>query len=134
MPIAQTFTYGSLMYADIFERVAGRVPECSPATLNNWRRHALRDRTYPGAVQELGHSIRGVLWHDISDSELIRLDAFESSEYQRIEVEVTLESGQTLMAQIYAWLNPGLLEVNDWSQDDFEKNHRPAFFAMHRPR
>jgi len=131
---AHVFTYGSLMYPDIFERVTGRLPQCYPAVLNDWRRHALKEVSYPGAVPQAGHVIRGMLWHDLTDAELMRLDAFESSEYRRNSVLVTVESGLVWPAQIYVWLDPDRLEPNDWPQSDFEKYHRPQFFETHRPR
>ena len=132
MPAVHVFTYGSLMCPDIFERVAGRLVPCCPAILSNWRRHALIDRTYPGAVQQTGHLIRGVLWQAVDDTALASLDAFESSEYQRIPVEASLDSGQVVAAQVYARLDPKLLEPADWSQSSFEQIHRQDFYQAHR--
>jgi gamma-glutamylcyclotransferase (GGCT)/AIG2-like uncharacterized protein YtfP len=128
------FTYGSLMYEAVCFRVVGRGLPHERAQLHGWRRHALKGRTYPGAVPQTDCVIDGVLWHGLTEADLVSLDAFESTEYERVTATVLPASGQTQPAQLYAWQDLTLLEPDDWSVTRFEQEHVHSFYATHRPR
>lgn len=133
-PLSPLFTYGSLMYESVCASVVGRQLAHEPARLQDWCRYALQGRTYPGAVPKRGAAIDGVLWHGLTEAEFARLDAFESVEYQRIPVTVLNRLGLPVQAEVYAWLDPALLETHDWSVSRFERDHLPRFYDTHRPR
>ena len=129
---SHVFTYGSLMFADIFEGVTEERCRQQNATLNQWQRYALLDRTYPGAAncQDLTAQIKGVLWFDVSAQALLKLDAFEGREYRRQSVTVLCESTQPQTAWIYRWLDESLFS-GAWHVDAFEHQHRADFVARH---
>ncbi len=133
-PISSLFTYGSLMYEAVCSSVVGRPLQHERAQLHGWRRHALTGRTYPGAVPQADGTIEGMLWHGLSEADLISLDAFESTEYERVTVTVMTASGLAKTAQLYAWQDPFLLEPYDWSVTRFEQEHLRSFYTTHRPR
>jgi gamma-glutamylcyclotransferase (GGCT)/AIG2-like uncharacterized protein YtfP len=85
---ANIFTYGSLMFDSVWERVARGRYARQAAVLRGWRRLSIRGRDYPGAIPGPG-SIEGVLWCRVSASDVARLDRFEGTEY--IRVPCTLE-------------------------------------------
>lgn len=129
------FTYGSLMYADIFEKVTGCLPVSLPATARNWQRHGLANRTYPGAMpSRLDKAvIEGVLWLDLSQAALSALDDFEGHEYCRTEIELIAANGLAHRAYIYEWLLHDQVR-GDWKVEDFEKHHRQHFVQIHGKR
>ena len=133
-PMQSLFTYGSLMYEAVCSSVVGRPLQHERAQLQGWRRYALTSRTYPGAVPQVDCTIEGVLWHGLTEADLLSLDAFESTEYERVTVTVKTASGHTHTTQLYAWKDLALLEPRDWSVTQFEQEHLGGFYATHRPR
>lgn len=101
------------------------------ARLNGFRRHAIRGETYPAVIAQAGASVTGVLYPDVSDADIVRLDAFEGSDYQRVRVSVDLVngSGNGLAADTYLWLDASRLEPQDWDVQWFEREGIHRFLA-----
>ena len=57
------FTYGSLMFAPVWQRiVSGHYASC-PAILTDYQRLAVKNEEYPVAIPAMGHHIEGVLYY-----------------------------------------------------------------------
>ena len=125
------FTYGSLMYPEIFEAVSGQTLESKPATLLNWRRHRLEGETYPAATPCTRHQLEGVVWFNVSAQSLRRLDTFETSSYAREEVQIYTSDRAMHSAHIYRWLDLTRLLEEDWSTHMFETHHLKKFLNIH---
>lgn len=122
--MAQVFTYGSLMFDAVWNRVVRQRHVAQRARLHGYCRHALSGRDYPGIVAAPGQSVDGVLWQDVSQADLARLDIFEGDEYRRITVAVVLaDTGDALAAQTYLYTGPDLLPGQGWD---------PAHFVIER--
>jgi hypothetical protein len=82
------FLYGTLTDPTGFGFCAGRPLRATPvpATLPNYRRVLLRGARYPTLRRARGHSVQGVIM-------LVRLQAYESSRYQRIRFLVHTPHG-----------------------------------------
>lgn len=118
--MAHVFTYGSLMFPEVWTRVVGGRHRAEPAVLDGFSRHALAGRDYPGMVRAAAASqVQGVLWRDVDDVDLGRLDAFEGAEYRRIEVPVRRASGEVLQAGTYLYVAGDLLVAQDWDPQAF---------------
>ena len=129
------FTYGSLMYEDIFRGVTHCQATPMAARLSHWARHGLRAREYPGALPEPGgrSHIDGVVWLNLTERALARLDQFEGSEYVRVPVTVQATDGTAYLAQVYQWQLP--TEVSgQWCVQTFERLHRDRFLHIHAQR
>jgi gamma-glutamylcyclotransferase (GGCT)/AIG2-like uncharacterized protein YtfP len=87
---SHVFTYGSLMFAPVWQRVVGGAYRSAPAWLDGYARHALADDAYPGMIEAAGSRVDGLVYFDVTDADLARLDAFEGDEYRRIAVSLTL--------------------------------------------
>ena len=120
------------MFEDILTGVIGCQASCTPATLAGWQRHALNNRTYPGALPSLSPEARieGMLWTGLSAQAIQALDAFEGEEYIRQTVVVTISSGQQMTADIYKWRWPESVE-GQWDTETFIKQHREKFLQHH---
>lgn len=113
------FTYGSLMFAPVWQRVVRSAYRSSAATLAGFRRFALVDETYPGMIEADGASVTGVLYFDVDAADLQALDDFEGTEYERRTVQVTTPAGAVVTAQTYVFLLPRRLAQHDWDPDGF---------------
>ena len=111
------FTYGSLMFPEVWLRVTGQPGVALAARLDGYARYAVSGVSYPGIVAELG-SVAGVLYLDVTPEALARLDRFEGNEYLRREVVVTYENDIQLVAQAYVWRER--LAGEAWNPDVFD--------------
>ncbi|GKY96274.1 hypothetical protein MPSEU_000586900 [Mayamaea pseudoterrestris] len=140
------FVYGSLMAPEVMQAVIGRLPPSCPATLAGYVRHPVRNQVYPGLVscnERVGESndseqcsssssTLGVLYTDLNSHEMDKLDWFESTDYTRTAVSVTLPNeGFTQPTQVYVFTNPidQLDTSRDWSLEDFRKHHLEQFLG-----
>lgn len=126
------FTYGSLMFQDIFAGVTSTTPVHTPARLPGWSRHGLLDRAYPGALPSPGghDCIDGVLWLHVPPLALEALDRFEGQEYERVVASVLDSANTPYPAWVYQWLSPDLIR-GFWCVDTFERDHRRQFLSRH---
>lgn len=114
------FTYGSLMFAPVWQRVVqGQCRSCA-ARLDGHARFAITGETYPGMVAQAGASVAGVLYFDVSGEDVDALDAFEGCEYRRTQVLVTLQTGETVAAGTYIYLLPEKLSSSPWMPEAFQ--------------
>ncbi len=113
------FTYGSLMFAPVWERVVQGAYRSAAATLDQHVRFSLVDDTYPGMVASAGSSVAGVVYFDVDAADLAALDYFEGSEYRRTPVQLRLEDGAALAGQTYLFTALGRLSDQAWNPDTF---------------
>ncbi|KAB2888783.1 MAG: gamma-glutamylcyclotransferase [Desulfobulbaceae bacterium] len=97
------FTYGTLMSPDIMARVAGCRLASVPARLAGYRRTLVLDEVYPGIVEDEGCVVDGILYLGAPEEAISRLDAFEGEMYDRREVGVTMEGGETRTVMTYVF-------------------------------
>jgi len=128
------FTYGTLLFPEVMEAVAGRVFASVPATLAGFARVCVRGAVYPGAREEAGGSIAGLLHRDVDAAALARLDRFEGELYERRRVRVALGDGTSIDAEVYV-VPPTFvarLEPRAWDPDRFRREHLAAYLARCR--
>lgn len=116
------FTYGSLMFPEVWQRVVRGNYRSGPARLDGHARFEIAGETYPGmvAASGAGAGVEGVLYFDVSPADMAALDAFEGAEYRRDVVRVMLESGETVEAGTYIYLLPQKLSGSPWMPDAFQ--------------
>jgi gamma-glutamylcyclotransferase (GGCT)/AIG2-like uncharacterized protein YtfP len=119
MSSKHVFTYGSLMFADVWRRVASTDYSAQAATLRDYRRFAVPGVTYPGMVATPGEQVIGLLYMDVSQGDVARLDAFEGAEYRRTALPVLLETGEVVTAEAYVWLDHARLSDAPWIPEAF---------------
>ncbi|MDB5797485.1 MAG: gamma-glutamylcyclotransferase [Paucimonas sp.] len=128
---SHVFTYGSLMFPEVWRLVVQGSYRSQPASVPGFSRHALHGRDYPGMVARPGASVAGILYFDLSPADLARLDAFEGEEYRRIEVAMAPDGkGPALRAGTYLYQGPDLLAQQEWDPDAFVA---ARFLLAHAP-
>jgi gamma-glutamylcyclotransferase (GGCT)/AIG2-like uncharacterized protein YtfP len=114
------FVYGTLMVPHVLEAVCGYAQSGLKTVLPNHRCRLVRGEVYPAIVPQAGEQVSGLLYRDLSDRQIDRLDAFEGEMYQRCPVEV-VANGHTIAAQTYL-LHPAFrqrLSETPWSLERF---------------
>lgn len=114
------FTYGSLMFPEVWQRIVRGACRSAPATLAGYRRRIVRNVSYPGMVPDPGESVPGLLYLDVDLQDVQALDRFEGAEYERRDVQVMLTDGSTMQAQAYVYLHPERLSDLAWQPERFD--------------
>ena len=114
------FTYGSLMFDEVWRRVVRGNYRRADASLADHERRAVRGETYPGLIAAPGASVAGVVHLDVDAADLARLDEFEGAPYERRSVMLDV-SGQPVPAEVYVFRDPARLEPAPWDVGLFER-------------
>ena len=120
------FTYGSLMFPDVWTLVVSGRYRSVAGTVRGHARFAVVDQTYPGMIVSSDAQVDGVVHLDVDDADLARLDDFEGDDYRRGTVEVACADGSTRAAETYLYLPRDRLLTSAWEPDAFamERFHR----------
>lgn len=113
------FTYGSLMFAPVWQRVVAGSYRSVPATLDGHARFSLAGDTYPGMLARADHAVRGVLYFDVAAADLAALDSFEGDQYQRCQVETRTDDGLAVCAETYVFEAVHRLSDQAWEPENF---------------
>lgn len=125
------FTYGSLMCDDIMLQVSGVQPKHQKARLIGFFCSQIQGETYPGIHPAAEHYVEGVLYFDVCESAIAKLDTFEGEYYERNEITVLCSSEGEIAATAYiikAQYNH-LLTGKSWSYDNFLRHGKEEFEA-----
>lgn len=125
------FTYGSLMFPEVWRPVAGGEYTGVAATLSDHAAWKVRGASYPGLVPASGRTTAGVLYVDVSEAAIGRLDAFEGTFYERTVVIVRTSEGADVTAFAYV-VAPGHrheLEAILWDAEEFRRVHLAGFLT-----
>ncbi len=125
------FTYGSLMFRSVWARVVRGDYRSTDATIHGFRRVRVRDAQHPALIIAANAPrIAGRLYFDVSADDVARLDHFETKDYARVAIAVTV-ADQVVSAQAYLALNVDSLTNDDWSVTEFEQHGLPIFNATY---
>ena len=96
------FTYGSLMFDSVWSKVVAGSYDRLESVLQGYDRKGVYNEFYPVVVPSTFHSqVRGIVYRNVSISDLDRLDQFEGEYYfRKTEKVITLEL-RILAAEVY---------------------------------
>lgn len=130
------FTYGSLMFSEVFNRVVRHQYQQTPASVRHFKRTRIRNDSYPVVLPHFApEPLAGVVYLDISSPDFLRLDKFEGQYYQRQRVQVRSALGHCVAAQIYV-LRPKyrhLASKQPWSPQAFAQDQLKSFLDLYLP-
>ena len=96
------FTYGTLVFPEVWQRFALREAATERATLWGYAIYRVKNAIFPGIVCAGEEDyVAGVLYRDLDDDTIFELDAYESDFYQRLAVRVVTEEGEAVECQVY---------------------------------
>ncbi len=111
------FTYGTLMHPEIMNDVVKGAYAFEVIEIQGFERRALKDRAYPGLIRNEKAKVTGVLYKDISESDMGLLDHFEGEEYTRIEILKMNEL--PVFTYLFTWDKEIILNES-WSYEEFQ--------------
>jgi gamma-glutamylcyclotransferase (GGCT)/AIG2-like uncharacterized protein YtfP len=116
------FTYGTLMFPEVWQAVVGRPFETVEASASGYAIYRVRDAVFPGIIAAGDRqSVRGVVYLDVDQPSLARLDRFEDDFYCREAVWVDCDDGQRRAADAYVvpHENRHVLTAETWQAGQF---------------
>jgi gamma-glutamylcyclotransferase (GGCT)/AIG2-like uncharacterized protein YtfP len=116
------FTYGTLMFPEVWQAVVGRSFETVEGTAAGFEVFRVRDAVFPGIIAGTGEcSVPGVVYLDVDRESTERLDRFEDDFYERRAIAVDCSDGQRRMAEAYVVppANRSLLTSEPWGRESF---------------
>lgn len=131
------FTYGSLMFAEVWQDIVKLPYENQPAWLDGFRRTYILGDQYPVVLPRAGQkNLQGVVYFSVKHQDITRLDRFEGEHYYRRRVHPTIQvDGQTktIEADVYV-LKPkyaDLATLRPWDPELFERRNLRFFRKMY---
>ena len=128
---APIFVYGSLLCEEVRETLLGRSVEVRAGLLEGYRRHRLRDESYPGIAKpdviendgEYRHvAVAGEMLYGLTNAERGLLNEFEDDEYILSQVPVRCLQGDRATVQAWAYVWNGSKDIlldEDWQLTQF---------------
>lgn len=125
------FTYGSLMFREVWSLVVVGTHRRIDACLHDHARFAINGESYPGMVSAAGSRVAGILHLDVEPADLERLDRFEGADYRRASVDVVTPDG-SMRAETYVYLLRDRLSTTPWAPDAFAIERFIATYCRER--
>jgi gamma-glutamylcyclotransferase (GGCT)/AIG2-like uncharacterized protein YtfP len=127
------FTYGTLMIPEVMVAVTTRKFRSIDAILKGYARFTVKGESYPGIVPAAGAATEGIIYFDVDEWSLERLDAFEGDLYQRIQIQAETKEKEILKADTYV-IKPKFrsnLSSLEWNIKEFAQKHLKTFLETY---
>ena len=133
--MASFFFFGTLLDPVLRQVVVGRMlPEdcIHSAALADFERYHVQGEAYPLLVPQSGAVVDGILVERLSSAEVLRIEWYESDDYENAEVTVTLDRASRVAARCFMPAAIARYERSVWRYADWYRNDRIA--ALHLAR
>lgn len=131
------FTYGSLMFPEVWQNIVKLSYENQAAWLDGFRRTCIHRDNYPVVLPRAGQkNLEGVVYFAVNSQDISRLDRFEGDYYYRRRVHPTVQldgQSKTIAADLYV-LKPkyaDLASLRPWDPEFFERRDLKFFRKMY---
>jgi gamma-glutamylcyclotransferase (GGCT)/AIG2-like uncharacterized protein YtfP len=96
------FTYGTLMFKEVWSLVVRRDYQSQSGTLSGFIRKSVRGAEYPVIYPAPGVlPLQGVVYFDVTAADIDLLDAFEGDYYDRQHHKIVLPDQRIVEAEVY---------------------------------
>ena len=128
------FAYGTLMFPEIWRRIANREFDPVPATLTGFAVFRIRGDLYPVMVPDEAQIVVGLVYRDLDAAMIARLDAYESVMYDRVAVEAESTSGERLPCEAYVLAERyrDLRSEQPWTAEWFQREAMAQYLERFR--
>jgi gamma-glutamylcyclotransferase (GGCT)/AIG2-like uncharacterized protein YtfP len=116
------FTYGSLMFPEVWSAVVGRDFKTVKGTLAGYLIYRVREAVFPGIVLgDAASVVNGLVYLDVDEASITRLDRFEDDFYDRLQVTVNCADGVRRSAGAYVVpaKNGHVMTSEPWTAKEF---------------
>lgn len=121
------------MFAQVWQKVVKGQYHSSVATLNGYRRLAVRGEDYPVIKPANNVQVTGLVYYNVTRPDLAKLDTFEGSYYIRQKVSVVVD-GKLIQADAYL-LKPRFYPIathHPWDEKAFANRGIKRFLTRYR--
>jgi gamma-glutamylcyclotransferase (GGCT)/AIG2-like uncharacterized protein YtfP len=128
------FAYGTLMISAVMYAVTSRHFPLQKAILKGYARFTVKGESFPGIVPVTDKSTEGILYFNVDEPSLERLDIFEGDLYQRTPILVETEGEEILNAETYV-IKPeyrDYLSSKGWDVNKFTKTYLETFLESYQ--
>ncbi len=123
------FAYGTLMWPEVLESVAGRRMAGTRVVLEGYTRLRVKGQHYPVVVPSDGDSVEGTLYTGLTPAEFQCLDRFEGVEYERIEIDF---AGTAAFVYVLSDDWKSIAASEPWNPEDLRPEHLAAFCSEYK--
>lgn len=126
------FTYGSLMFEPVWNRVVNGRYQGIAARAYGYQRKRINDALYPALIPgNPDEFVDGIIYLDIDCEDLRRLDLFEGDEYLRSSLSCETTDQGSLAAEGYLFKDSlrHRLSDQDWDPHGFVQYDLQTFIA-----
>jgi gamma-glutamylcyclotransferase (GGCT)/AIG2-like uncharacterized protein YtfP len=116
------FTYGTLMFPEVWQAVVGREFATVEGGVRGFSIYRVRDAAFPGIISTGDtNSVRGVVYLDVDEPSVARLDVFEDDFYERQSISIACDDGSLRDAHAYIVpvRNRSVLTDERWDRERF---------------
>lgn len=127
------FAYGTLLIPDVMYAVTAREFRFKNAILRGYARFRVKGESYPGIIPVADAVTIGIIYFDVDELSLERLDVFEGDLYQRKPVRVETKEREIQDAEAYV-VKPKFrdhLSSSEWHMKAFVQKHLEAFLEAY---
>ena len=133
MPPRHIFTYGSLMFPEVWQSIVKQDYESQLAWVDGFRRTCILGDNYPVVLPRAGQkNLEGVVYFSVKTQDITRLDRFEGEYYfrRRIRPHILIDGKpKSIEADLYV-LKPKYSELatlRPWDPEFFERRELKFF-------
>jgi gamma-glutamylcyclotransferase (GGCT)/AIG2-like uncharacterized protein YtfP len=127
------FAYGTLMIPSVMHAVTARHFRSQKAILRDYARFRVKGESYPGIIPVTDAITEGIIYFNVNEFSLDKLDTFEGNLYERTRVRVETEEKTIQMAQAYVIPSKylGYLSRTAWDVEEFIKKDLEMFLMTY---
>jgi hypothetical protein len=121
------------MFDTVWSRVVTGSYDRSEALLRGYDRKGLLGEVYPVIVpSSVLSQVQGIVYHDVSLSDLTRLDLFEGEYYFRKTEQVVTEKMMIIPAEIYILKEEYYTLISPWKWDPVHFSTTGIHYFIHK--
>jgi gamma-glutamylcyclotransferase (GGCT)/AIG2-like uncharacterized protein YtfP len=131
-PAMNLFVYGTLRIPSVMYAVTVRRFRGIGAFIKGYARYSVKGESYPGIIPATNAVTDGIVYLDVDELSLKRLDEFEGDLYQRTPIPAETGKGEIYDAETYV-IKPEYrrcLTSKEWHLNEFFQNHLESFLKM----
>jgi gamma-glutamylcyclotransferase (GGCT)/AIG2-like uncharacterized protein YtfP len=116
------FTYGTLMFPEVWRAVVGRDFTTVAGSAAGFAIYRVAGAVFPGIVATTEQdAVRGIVYLDVDEASLARLDVFEDDFYERQAMWISCDDGERREAHAYVVppYHRSALTDERWDRDQF---------------
>ena len=119
------FVSGPLMFRDVIKAVTGQTFPIKDGLLRGYAQFVLQDEGQAAMIPFPDREVDGIVYLDVDDDSLARIDAFQGPRFERQDVTVEAGEGEWLDACAYCLKlsRKKFLTAREWDEDEYRQNH-----------